>query len=398
MSARGGQPGPAATGDGAAFGGLPRIQLNLRELSGAFGDLGTDVPLIAGLVMTCGLEPGRVLIVFGLMQMASGWRYGLPMPVQPLKAVAAIAIAGAIQAPVIHGGGLAIGVIMLVLTAAGLLDGVRRVVPRPVIRGIQLGLGLQLSWLALSRYIPARGSAGWGLAAACLLLIWLLRSSRRCPPALPVLALGAAAAVFLFPDPVWHPGSALASWPRASMPQGSDVLAGLVLLALPQVPLSLGNSILATHQMATDLFPERRVQLRQIGYSYSVLNLVAPFCGGVPVCHGSGGMAGHYLFGARTGGSVLIYGAVLVALGVAGMGGLLQAFPLPVLGAMLLAEGAALARFAADATARRLDLLVCLLVAALALAVPYGFAVGLAVGTAVAWAPAGWRHFFNPVA
>src|SRR5690606_29030035 len=88
-----------------------------------------------------------------------------------------------------------------------------------------------------------------------------------------------------------------------------------LLLALPQIPLSLGNSVLATRQVIHDLFPDRPVSVRRIGVSYGLLNLAASVLHGFPVCHGSGGVAGHYAFGGRTGGSVLLYGMLCIGLG-----------------------------------------------------------------------------------
>ena len=100
--------------------------------------------------------------------------------------------------------------------------------------------------------------------------------------------------------------------------QQENVVTGFIVLALPQLPLSLGNSILATHQIARDLFPDVRLSVRKVGLTYGAMNLASSFLSGVPVCHGSGGFAGHYAFGGRTGGSVVIYGAMFIALGVKG--------------------------------------------------------------------------------
>ena len=125
------------------------IQFNRNELAGAFGDIGTDLPLIIGMILAAKLDSASVLILYGAMQIMTGLVYGLPMPVQPLKAVAVIVITQKIGGDLIYGGGLAIGITMLLLTVTGLVDWIGRVVPRTVIRGIQFGLGLQLAGLAL---------------------------------------------------------------------------------------------------------------------------------------------------------------------------------------------------------------------------------------------------------
>jgi MFS superfamily sulfate permease-like transporter len=166
-------------------------------------------------------------------------------------------------------------------------------------------------------------------------------------------------------------------------------------LALPQIPLSLGNSLFATHQMAHDLFPERKVKLRTIGYSYSLYNIVVPFFGGIPVCHGSGGMAGHYAFGGRTGGSVFLYGLMLLVLGACfgnGFERIIHIFPLPVLGVILMVESGMLMQFVRDVVPVRFELFVAILTAVAAVLLPYGFLAGMLIGVAVAHAPRLWTR------
>ena len=371
-----------------------RIHINRGELSGAFGDIGTDLPLLTGMILASGMHPASVLTVFGLAQVGSAFFYGIPMPVQPLKAVAALVIAGGIAAPQVLGAGLSIGLLMLALTATGLLDRLREIIPKCVIRGIQLGLGVKLCLLAISRYVPSDGVAGLILAAVCAVVILLLLKNHHCPPALPVVGIGLLYAFcFKFGAGTWRESFGF-TLPHIARFTSSDMLQGAIILALPQIPLSLGNSLFATHHMANDLFPERRVSLRTIGYTYSALNIVVPFFGGVPVCHGSGGMAGHYVFGGRTGGSVLIYGLILMAFGLFfgnGFDRVVHVFPLPVLGVILLTEGAMLMRFARDVVPIRFELAVAVLTAASAVLLPYGFLIGMAAGTGISYMPRVWR-------
>ncbi|MEI6149382.1 MAG: putative sulfate/molybdate transporter, partial [bacterium] len=173
---------------------------------------------------------------------------------------------------------------------------------------------------------------------------------------------------------------------RLHVPLWSDILQGFLILALPQIPLSLGNSIYATSQMTHDLFPARRVTPVRIGLTYSLMNMAAPFLSGVPVCHGSGGLAGHYAFGARTGGSVILYGLAFLAVGLCfsgGFAGVVGIFPLPILGVILLFEGLTLMCLMGDTTGSRLDLFVALLTGIIAAGLPNGFLIGLIVGTVV---------------
>jgi len=367
-----------------------RIAINRAELSGAFGDIGTDLPLITGMILASGMNPAAVLGVFGLAQVASALFYGIPMPVQPLKAVAALVIAGGITAPQVYGAGLSIGLLMLALTVSGLLDRLRKLIPRSVIRGIQLGLGIKLALLATMRYIPSAGTSGLVLAGACGLVVILLLGNRRCPAALPVVGIGVAYALLFNVGSGSETAGIGFALPSLARFTRADMLQGMILLALPQIPLSLGNSLFATHQMAADFFPDRRVKLRMIGYTYSLLNVVSAFLGGIPVCHGSGGMAGHYVFGGRTGGSVLLYGLFLIALGLfwgTGFGQLVHRFPLPVLGVILLAESAMLMRVVQDVIPIRHDFAIAVLTALCAVFLPYGFLVGMIAGSLLACAP-----------
>jgi MFS superfamily sulfate permease-like transporter len=157
---------------------------------------------------------------------------------------------------------------------------------------------------------------------------------------------------------------------------------------LPQIPLSLGNSVLATRQLAEDLFPDRRLTIRKIGLTYALMNLINPWFGGVPTCHGSGGMAGHFAFGGRTGGSVIIYGSLLLVCGLFFGGSFDQitcAFPLPILGVILLFEALALIWLIRDTALSRTEFPITALVGLLAVGLPYGYVVGLVVGTALAY-------------
>ena len=373
----------------------PPIRFDRNEMAGAFGDLGTDLPLLIGVIAASGIDSASVLILFGLMQVFTGLWYRMPMPVQPLKAFAALVIAQKIPGRVIFGGGLAIGVSMFFLSITGLIDVLARLVPKAVVRGIQFGLALQLATLALTKYVGSDGAAGYALAAAAFAVTVVLFGNRRWPAALIVIALGVAYALVFKLDLATAQKAVGLHLPAWHLPQSADILTGAVLLALPQIPLSLGNSILATKQVAHDLFPEREpLTIKKISFTYALMNLVNPFFGGFPVCHGSGGMVGHYAFGARTGGSVVIYGGIFLVMGLffsQGFAEVVQIFPLPVLGVLLLFEALSLATLLRDVSGSRADLLVSLLVGLLCAGLPYGYLVGLIVGTAIYYAmQRGW--------
>ena len=363
------------------------LRFTRAEFAGAFGDLGTDLPLLVGIVVATGMDATTAFVVFGALQIASGLAYRLPMPVQPLKAMAAIAIAGKLAPPLLAAGGLIVGVVMLILARSGALEWIARTVPKPVVRGIQVGLGLQLAMLALTRFMPADGARGWLLAAVALVIILALRTSHRVPAALVVLALGLVAAALTWPAGAPLPlGVRLPTLP-ARWPTPAEFAQAALLLALPQLALSLGNSVLATKQVVADLFPDREpLSVKRIGTTSAFMNLLAAPLGGSPVCHGSGGIAGHYAFGARTGASGIIYGTFLMLSGLLLVGepaAFQRLFPGPILGTLLLVEAITvllLVRDLRDTPAWLAFAVACGLGAAF---LPYGYAVVLLGGTVI---------------
>jgi MFS superfamily sulfate permease-like transporter len=364
----------------------PGIRFDRHEFAGCFGDLGTDLPLLAAMIVAARLDVASVLVVFGALQIGTGLLYRIPMPVQPLKAMAALVIAQKADAATLAGGGLAIGVLVLVLTLTGGLGWLARTIPAAVVRGVQFGLGLQLALLAGRDFIAPAGWAGWALALVAFVIVIGLWEHRRWPAGLIVIGLGLAyAAAFDLSWPALTAGFGL-DWPQWHVPASADVWTGFLILALPQLPLSLGNSLLATERLAADFFPQRAPDVRKLGFTYATMNLIAPFFGGVPVCHGSGGMAGHYAFGARTGGSVIIYGSCFLAVGLCFSGSFDQVvrfFPRAILGVLLFFEGLALLRRVRDSGLSRHEWMIVFVTGLCAVSLPYGYLVGLALGWAL---------------
>ena len=362
------------------------LQFNRHEFAGAFGDIGTTLPIVAALLLATDLNPAGVLTAFGLAQIATGLIYGLPMPVQPLKAMAVVVIAGQAPGGLLQLAGLMIGGVMLVLSQTGALDWLSRVIPHCVVRGVQAGLGLMLARTATG-LVAREGSAwGWVAALAALVVLALLRKNRGLPGAL--LVIGAALVWTAFARINWHelahgfgfvtPHPVAWPWDRW--------LAALTLLVLPQLPLSLGNSVIATQQTARDLFPERAFTLRKLGLTYAGINLAAPWLGGIPVCHGCGGLAGYYALGARTGGAVVFHGALWVAAGLFFSGAFVQvvhAFPASILGVLLLVEATVLVLLLRDLRAAPVAFALAAAVALACVFAPQGYLTGLVAGSAI---------------
>jgi hypothetical protein len=360
------------------------IKFDRNELAGAFGDIGTDFPLMIGMILASNLDSASVLIMFGVWQIFTGLYYKMPMPVQPLKAMATLVITQKLGANILYGGGLAIGLTMFLLSITRLIDWIGKIVPKSVIRGIQFGLGMKLGLLALSDYIPSDGINGYGLAILAFLIIIFLLGNRKYPPAIFVILAGIIYAFIFKID-----GNSLTAafglkLPRFYIPTFPDILTGFIILALPQIPLSIGNSVLATKQIAQDLYPQKPLPLQKISMTYSLMNLINPFLSGVPTCHGSGGMVGHYTFGGRTGGSVIIYGSLYIVLGMFlsnGFHHLINIFPLPILGILLLFEGIGLMFLIKDLTSSKQDFMIALFVGLIASGMKCGFVIALIAGT-----------------
>lgn len=352
----------------------------LGDVSGAFGDIGTLMPLAVALISINGLSPCAVLGLAGAMYIAAGAWFGVPMPVQPLKAASAIAIARGFPAPVISATALWMGAVLLVLAASGAAARLDILFPLPIVRGVQLGVGLLLLKSAWSMLSPSAMDVL--LAGAALLFLALF--SRRMPTALVLAVVGFARAALHSQDATvgWHP-PVLA--PR--VPTASELAVAFTALTIPQLPLTLGNAVVATCDAAAKYFPEatNKVTPRRLCASLAFANLTAGWLGGMPMCHGSGGLTAHYKLGARTWRSNVIIGAFLLASAVA-LGGdavpLFKAFPKPLLSALLAYVGiqhSLLARGLSGAAA-----LTAVVVGAVG-AVTGNLLIGMVAGTVVHW-------------
>jgi MFS superfamily sulfate permease-like transporter len=314
------------------------------EAAGACGDLGTFLPHVIGAITVAGLAPAGVLAGFGAFFVASGLFYGLPMAVQPMKAVSAVLVTGQAGPGEVAAAGMAIGVILLVLGATGSISWLARVIPQSVSAGLQLGLGLSMGLLGLELIwrTPWIGAPALALLAGLMLV-------RRFPAA-PAM-LGAAAVVGYASGLVQPPHDVAFAWSGLSlvaMPTWAEIWRGFELLVLPQLPLTLTNAVIVTALVARDLFPAAaaRASERNLALSTGIANLaLAPF-GAMPMCHGAGGVQAQHRFGARTGLAPVLLGLVLLVLGL-GLAGtasqLLGLIPIAAVGALLLVAGGDLA-------------------------------------------------------
>lgn len=351
-----------------------RLIFDSREWSGAFGDLGTLVPFLLAYVTVVGVAPAGMLLGFGAAMIATGLYFRTPIAVQPMKAIGAVSIAGAAQTATVTPEAIAVaalatGVIWLLLGITDTADRVVRWIGRPVIIGITLGLGLAF----MLQGTQMMATAVW--FAAPLLLLTILMLARKAIFAM-VLILVSGVAWALINDPslthvlaATEPGFVPPSWPFSDL-SWMAVFTGIVLLALPQVPLTLGNAVLAPVEFNNKEFPGRPMTERKVALSTGLMNTLGSFIGAVPMCHGAGGMAAQVGFGARSGGAPVILGAILILLALGfsdSLAVLLRLFPLPALGVMLFLAGLQLALGSCDFARDKGERFVTLGTAALAI-------------------------------
>lgn len=323
-----------------------------REASGSVADLGVLVPIAVALIVSNGLAPTAVLLPAGLAYLAVAALYRLPVAVQPLKAFGAVAIAVGAGADVIAAGALLMGAAFVVLGATGWLDRVARAFPQAVVRGVQLAVALTFAKIAWGLVVDPSAAFDRqpGVAVAAVLAVALAVLLLRWPVlALVVVALGLAVAVVLAAPDVAPGPSAL----TPAMPDAAAFASAAVLLVLPQLPLTFANSCLAPADAARQYFGDRaaRVTPSRLALSLGAANLVAGGIGGMPVCHGAGGLSAHHAAGARTWRAPALIGGALVLLALVagrGLAGVLGAFPVPVLAALLVVAAVAHARLLRD--------------------------------------------------
>ncbi len=346
-------------------------EYNKMEVAGAFGDLGTLIPFVVGYVTLNKMDPLGILVAFGLFKIFVGLYFRTPVPVQPMKAIGGMAIAHpeAITHGMIWGSGIFTGLFWLLMGSTGAITWIEKITTKPVVRGIMLGLGLTfvVEGLEMMREAPFVALGG-------VILTLLLLNSRRLPAMLCLLAYGTVIA-FLQKPGLLHDLSNLSI--RFRLPQltfgrmsWQDLLAGFVILGLPQAPLTLGNAIIGTVAENNQHFPDRKVRAKTISIDHGVMNLVSTFLGGIPMCHGAGGMAGHIRFGARTGGALVILGVIVLLIGLFlsdSVSLILQVFPRSILGVILFFAGIELALVVKDIKLKKQNLFVLLITAGTAM-------------------------------
>jgi SulP family sulfate permease len=371
------------------------------ELAGSLGDLGTLLPLTVGMIVLNRMNATNVLVMVALFYILAGLYFRVPVAVQPMKVIAAYAIAAGMTPPQIVASGLWMGVLVLLLGVTGLIGLIQRYTPKSTVRGIQLAVGVVLLMgglelivgpdpnLAMQTVGPV--NTGLLLGAVGLILTLLLLGNRKLPAELVLIVFGVSMGV-LVGRPLDHEALAPGFHVPRPLPYGwpgwNDLLWVIPVVVLPQLPMTIGNAIISNTDLTHEYFPEkaRRVTNRSVSTSQGLANLAGFFMGGIPMCHGAGGLAAHYRFGSRTAGSNLYVGGILLVLALVfgeDIVSVLRLLPLSILGVLLTFAGLELALMIQDLRDRK-DLFVALFMLGLALA--FNLAVAFIVGIVVAYA------------
>ena len=301
------------------------VEFSASELTGAIGDSITVLPIVVAVAALTDYSIAHLLVGFAVFQIVWGLYYGLPVSVEPMKALAALAIAGGLSASELAGAGFLAGGILLVVGQTGTLGRIEMYIGQPVIRGVQLAVALLLVQigvqLSLENIVLATGSV--------LVALVVTISGYRQTSALIVLGIGVVVAGV-------ETGLQMPSLPALTIAVptvGALLSPASIEGTVAQLAMTVGNAAVATSLLLSDYF-DADVSADELATSMGVMNLAAIPFGAIPMCHGSGGVAGKYAFGARTAGANIILGVLYALAGVVAVG-IVAAFPLAMLGVIL---------------------------------------------------------------
>jgi len=360
---------------------LPGLRFTLSELAGSLGDFGTILPLILAVALVTDVNPRYILLFFGIWFILTGLYYRLPIPLEPMKAVAVIVISGSIGSGEIAASGIILGILFLVLGYGPLFDVIERYVPESVVRGIQLGLALLLLKASLDFVFK---DPVFFVAGIVIILGFFIASRVRPVPdlsSLVVIGVGVIGGIAVYGIP---PVSLIPA-PQLVIPAPADFVSGLYALVIPQSVLTIANAILATSLLTKDLF-KKEIPPRRFSTTIGLMNLTSAPFGGFPMCHGAGGLAGQYRYGARTGGANVFAGIIFLVLALFfSSPEVLSIVAVGVMGALLVFVAIEMGKH----SIRTDSLPVTLLIGALALF--FSMTIAFLAGLAAAYTVSAWK-------
>jgi len=361
------------------------FEFNLSELAGSMGDFGTLFPLAIGYFAVNGLNPAGLLVMMGLANIITGIVYHLPMPIEPKKVLAVVAITEKWTPSLIYATGFGTGIIWLILGFTGLIQKIARYTPRSAVRGIQIALGIMLAIEGFKMV-----ATGWILGVISILVVIFLGNNRYAPAAIVLMVLGIG--IIGFRGELIQTIDFGFTLPPITLFRPLEIWQGMVLAGFAQIALTATNAVIATSALISQYFPNKPVPEKKLALDMGIMNVVVPFFGGMPMCHGAGGLAGQYYFGARTGGTNIIEGLIEIAFGLflaGSIGTLFALFPQSIIGAMLLLVGVELTKFVRGIHKNELIIMALTAGVSLLTNMSVGFVVAMVVYHAFSkWKPA----------
>ncbi|ETR72443.1 MAG: putative sulfate transporter [Candidatus Magnetoglobus multicellularis str. Araruama] len=388
-------------------------KFNRMEFAGSLGDLGTLLPIAIAMVLFNGLSPLGVFFSIGIFYVLSGVYFGVTVPVQPMKVIGAYAIATSMSPDQILSSSLLMGVFLLIIGMTGSIDFIQRFTPKAVIRGVQLSTGVllisggikfiigtsrfQLLQNAVEPYLayqyvgPLPLSLIIGIISGIITL--MLLDSKKFPAGLIIISGGLITGILLgkVDSGNLHMALNLPELFPFGFPDKTDFSFALFALVLPQLPMTLGNAVMAYTDLSKKYFGilSIRVTNQKVCVSMGLANIFSFCLGGMPMCHGAGGLAAHYRFGARTGGSNLMIGFIFIVLAMLLGDNIIQALnllPMSILGVLLIFAGSQLTLTIMDLSSRK-DYYIATLILGITLAsnLASGFIAGMLVGYLLRW-------------
>jgi len=386
-----------------------QYRFNRQEFAGSLGDLGTILPIAIGMILVNGLNPSGLFLSVGLFYILTGIYYGVTVSVQPMKVIGAYAIATAMSSGQVLAAGLLMGMVLLVLGLTGAIDIIGKYTPKSVTRGVQLSTGtllmaqgvklmigtskLQLFHKMTEPYLSVQSLGpipiGIFIGIAGALLTLFLLDNKKMPAGLVVVILGLFIGLILGTKEGFDKisfGFYLPQWLPLGFPVKTDFTFALFALVLPQLPMTVGNAVIANADLSKEYFGEKskKVTYRGLSITMALGCILSFFLGGMPLCHGAGGLAAHYRFGARTAGSNFMIGILFVLLVLSLGSGILAVIyliPMAILGVLLIFAGSQLALTIQDIFHRK-DLFVVVVILGITLAKNLGFGVMAGFGLA----------------
>lgn len=361
------------------------VKFGINEFAGSLGDFGMILPLFVSIISIANFSVISVFVVYGSFLIVSGVYYGAPVVIQPLKAVAVLILSLKLDKEIVLGAGLSIGLVMFFFTITGFLNKLSSLVPKVVIRGVQFGIGLTLCNVAFKDYISVGSNAAdWSLLAISFLMALLFVRSKRVPVSFLIVGIGIVYSIIFKNDLHFLSLSQGVNHEfRFEIPSLTNLVSGFILLGIPQIPLSIGNSIFASNLLLNDYFPDKKITVNRIGLTFSLFNILGSLFGAIPMSHASNGVAGHYTFGSRSGGSVVIFGTLFLIFGVffsSHLKDVLNFIPLQTIGVLLFIESFVLIRLIVDTSHQFSNFSIVLIVGLISFGIPYGFLIGLVLG------------------